>query len=68
MTAYLDANILVALFIPDPLSSRARSLLANLSDPIVISDLSGLEFTSTVSRLRRMGEMPAGGACGAVEL
>lgn len=57
MSVYVDANVLVALFVPDPLSSRASALLAGLSDTIVISDLAELEVASAIARMTRAKEM-----------
>ena len=57
MSVYLDANIVVALFVPDALNTRAVALVAGLSEPIVISDIAALEFASTLARLGRAKEL-----------
>lgn len=57
MGVYLDANVLVALLIPDALTSKATAAVAKLTDPLVVSDLAALEFASTIARKVREGDM-----------
>jgi predicted nucleic acid-binding protein len=59
VAVYLDANVLVALFIPDPLTATATAALAKLREPLVVSDLAALEFASTVARKVREGALSA---------
>lgn len=57
MSVYLDANVIIALFVPDALSGRATALVTALSTPIVISDMAALEFASTVAKMGRTREL-----------
>jgi predicted nucleic acid-binding protein len=57
MSVYLDANVLVALFIPDALSARATAAVASLPDPVTVSDLAALEVSSSIARLARSREV-----------
>ena len=57
MSFYLDANIIVALLTPDPLSARADAFLRAHPDVLIISDLGAAEFVSAVSRRVRMSEI-----------
>jgi predicted nucleic acid-binding protein len=59
VSTYLDANILVALLIPDPLTPRATAAVARLADPLMVSDLAALEVASTVARKVRDGALSA---------
>lgn len=38
MSLYLDANVLVALLVPEPLSARAEAFLAANSDLYIVSN------------------------------
>lgn len=53
MSVYLDANVLVALFVREPASARVATQMAELDDVIVVSDLAALEFASVVARNMR---------------
>lgn len=53
MSVYLDANVLVALFVQDPSSARVAAAMAQLDDVIAVSDLAALEFASVVARNMR---------------
>lgn len=53
MSIYLDANALVALFIPDALNERAAALLRNQAEPLVVSDYAALEFAAVLMRVMR---------------
>ena len=57
MSCYLDANVLVALLVPEPLSARADAFLTSNLDVYLVSDLAAAEFASAVSRRVRMSEM-----------
>ena len=51
MSVYLDASVVVALFIAsDPFTERTSSYLASNIDDLIISDFAGAEFTSVVAR------------------
>ncbi len=53
MTVYLDASVAVSLFVSDAHSDRARAWLAR-GEKAVISRWTIAEFSSAVSRLRRV--------------
>jgi hypothetical protein len=53
LSVYIDTSAAVALFLPDPLSARANTLVAAQRDPLVVSDYVALEFASSVMRLTR---------------
>jgi predicted nucleic acid-binding protein len=62
LSAYLDASVLVALFVQDPLTNRARAILREHPQAIVVSDLAAAEFASAIARLVRIGDATADGA------
>lgn len=53
MNVYADTSVVIALFLPDPLSARAHAAVAAQSAPLIVSDYVGLEFASTIMRLVR---------------
>lgn len=53
MTVYLDASVAVSLFVSDAHSDRARAWLAR-ADATVVSRWTIAEFSSALSRLRKM--------------
>lgn len=53
---YLDTSVLVALYLPEPMSARAQRLCAK-SDGVAISGLSEVEFHSAVARRVRMDDL-----------
>ena len=57
MSCYLDANVLVALLVPEALSTRADVFLTANRDLYVVSNLAAAEFSSAISRRVRMSEM-----------
>lgn len=57
MSIYLDASVVVALFVEDALSARAETYLRAVEDTIFISDFAAAEFASAVARRVRMGEV-----------
>lgn len=59
MRLYLDASVLVALVVDDPLSSRASALLRGISPVLLLSDFAAAEFASAVSRRVRTREYTA---------
>jgi uncharacterized protein len=57
LSVYLDASVLVALFINDVFTGEADRFLRNRPIDIVIADFAAAEFASSVSRKVRVGEM-----------
>jgi predicted nucleic acid-binding protein len=62
LSFYLDANVLVALLVPEPLSIRAENFLAENRNPYIVSDFAAAEFSSAISRRVRMSEISPGNA------
>jgi uncharacterized protein len=54
---YLDASVLVALFVIDPMSARAADCLSVHPLIVVVSDFSAAEFSSAVARRVRTGDL-----------
>jgi predicted nucleic acid-binding protein len=54
-----DANVLVGLFAIDPLTKRADASLRRLHDDLIVSDLSGAEFSSAIARRVRTRDLRA---------
>ena len=52
MNLYLDASVLVALFVIDPASAGAAAFLAAHPAIVVVSDFGAAEFSSAVARRR----------------
>ena len=62
MSVYLDASVLVSLFVEDVFTARADSFRRRLSEPVVVSDFAAAEFASSVARKvrpRRLDEAEA---------
>lgn len=59
MSLYLDASVLVALFVIDPTSARAEAFLLAHPDGIMVSDFGAAEFSSAVARRVRMHALSA---------
>ena len=57
MSVYIDASILVPLFVNDTFSDRADLFLETVSNRLVLSDFLRAEFASVVSRLVRAGDL-----------
>lgn len=57
MSFYLDANVLVALLTPDPLSERAEAFLSTGALGFLVSDFGAAEFVSVVGRRIRALEI-----------
>jgi len=57
LSVYLDASVLVALFVDDVFSAQADSLLRQSPTRVVVSDFAAAEFASSVSRKVRMGRL-----------
>jgi len=55
VTLYLDASMLVAMIVEDPLNGRATAVLKAKAAPIVVSDIGALEFASAVALKQRRG-------------
>jgi predicted nucleic acid-binding protein len=57
---YLDASVLLPLFVEEPTAARANDLLRG--NALVISDFAAAEFSSAVARRARLGEIDVSGA------
>jgi predicted nucleic acid-binding protein len=57
VSLYLDASVLVALFVIDPASARAAGFLASHPAIILVSDFGAAEFSSAVARRVRMRDL-----------
>ena len=57
MSLYLDASVLVALFVIDPTSVRAETFLVAHRENLVVSDFGAAEFSSAVARRVRTREL-----------
>ena len=57
MSVYLDASVLVALFVDDVFTAKADALLRQSRAKVVVSDFAAAEFASSVSRKVRMGRL-----------
>ncbi len=55
MTIYLDASIVVSLFIADVHTGAADRLIEGLAEDAIVSELCALEFAASVSRGARTG-------------
>jgi predicted nucleic acid-binding protein len=53
VSLYLDASIVVPLFVTEPHTARARTILSTGAN-LIVSDLTAAEFASAISRLVRM--------------
>ena len=56
MSFYLDANILVALLTPEPLSGRAIDFVRTAGEALIVSDFAAAEFVSAIARRVRTRE------------
>ena len=57
MSVYLDASVLVALFVIDPSSARAEALLSAHPEIVVVSDFGVAEFSSAIGRRVRTSDL-----------
>jgi len=57
VSLYLDASILVTLFVVDPSSARAEAFLSAHPEIVVVSDFGIAEFSSAVGRRVRTREL-----------
>ena len=55
MKVYLDASVLVSLFIDDAFTQRARSLVKGAARFVILSDFMRAELASVVARYVRTG-------------
>lgn len=58
MSVYLDASVLIPLFIDDGFSIQAEALVQSAGSTLVISDFLRAEFASVVGRAVRTGRLP----------
>lgn len=56
MSVYVDTSVLVAYYVPEPLSARAEAVLVRVRQP-AISVLTEVEFASAVSQKARSREI-----------
>jgi predicted nucleic acid-binding protein len=56
ISIYLDTDLVGALLLTEPLSDRAELYLDTCPDVLLVSDLTGAEFSSLVARRVRTGE------------
>ena len=54
LSIYLDASVLISMFVPDAHSSAADRLLRSADQPVLVSDFAAAEFASGISQLVRM--------------
>lgn len=57
MSVYLDASVLVPLFIDDQHSHRAHAFLEHVAARLIVSNFAAAEFASALSRRVRMQEL-----------
>jgi predicted nucleic acid-binding protein len=57
VSLYLDASVLVTLFVIDPTSARAEAFFLAHLERIAVSDFGAAEFSSAVARRVRMHEL-----------
>lgn len=57
MSLYLDASVLVALFVIDPMTTRATAFLLGHPEVVVVSDFGAAEFSSAIARRVRMRDL-----------
>jgi uncharacterized protein len=59
VTTYLDASVLVALFIQDALTPRADAFLRERTPLLTVSDFAAAECASAIARRVRTGRLTA---------
>ena len=62
MSIYLDASVLVPMFVDDPLADRARAFLRARAPALIVSDFAAAEFASAAARLVRIGDITSDSA------
>ena len=58
MSTYLDTSVLVALFLTDMHTERARRIIGS-GDDLLLSDFAAAEFSSAISGFHRVGRLDA---------
>lgn len=59
MSVYLDASVLVPLFVLDPLNARAVRAFGKIDDVVVVSDFAAAEFASVIALRVRIKDLSA---------
>jgi predicted nucleic acid-binding protein len=54
---YLDTSALLPFYRNEPATQSVQAFLSSLDTPVTISDLTGVEFASALSRLVRTDEL-----------
>jgi len=62
LTVYLDASVLVALFVQDSLKERAMAFLRATHPVLFVSDFASAEFSSAIAHRVRIGAITEAGA------
>ncbi|MGB6536799.1 MAG: type II toxin-antitoxin system VapC family toxin [Xanthobacteraceae bacterium] len=57
MSIYFDVNVLVALFVADPLNDQADKAVRSLRDDVIVSNLSVAEFSAVIARRVRTRDL-----------
>lgn len=57
MSLYLDASVLVSLFLRDTHTDRAAAMVAAVGSEAIVSDFARAEFAAVMGRLQRTGEL-----------
>jgi predicted nucleic acid-binding protein len=57
VNVYLDASVIVSLFVQDAFVGRAEAFFAQQGSLLLISDFAAAEFSSAIARRVRMKEM-----------
>ena len=56
-SVYLDASVLVPIFVEEPGSTRAEAFVGRAGQVLIVSDFAAAEFASAIARRRRMREV-----------
>lgn len=59
MSVYVDASVLVALFVADSLTETANEAIERTGEPLVLSNLTSLEVASVIARKVRNRDVSA---------
>lgn len=57
MSLYLDASVIVPLFVQETHSDAIAGWIEQVEEPLLVSDLAASEFASALSRMVRKGEL-----------
>ncbi len=68
MSVYLDASVVVSLFVKDALAEPARRAIIRAGAILLLSDLASAEFVSAIARRHRMGALSLAEAHDAIGL